>query len=819
MKNLSPLFCLLIFILIINVNNGQTCSSSCGNIPIRYPFRLSKDPASCGDRDYELSCLENNSTILYFRKGFYYVKKISYDKHIIQVVDVNFANGSCGLPSRALSMDDLLNDPRYPGWSNYHYAYTLYYLRCSSEISDLANSKVPCLSDDLSNVYVKVTSYWRRFFTFIDFPNSCKLISTLPSYYYGIKNVEQKKPSYETILKMQESGFDMVWSVECRDCKSKSRSCHQRLANSTTEFDCYTISYDDDYDEYVQAIVDLTVVTVEGIFFISFVSNIHTPPLGYICFPLPQMLLFKRSLRRFIFGLWCHRIARFGNVTRPKLMIWKCLPKPESDSPKEMLVPEFMDQRSLLYPFRLSKDPAGCGDRDYELSCLENNSTILYFRKGFYYVKKISYDEHIIRVVDVNFVNGSCGLPNRDLTLDQLYNDPLYPGMTKNVTYTYTLNYLRCSNEISDLGKTRVPCLSGDVYVNLTSYYDSPSFLEIPSSCKLISAVPAYYEDEMLEQKKISYETILKMQESGFDMVWSVGCRECMSRRRRSMCSQRFPSTTEFECIQLYDDEYYDEIRQIIIAFSVVSLEVCGDKDYELSCQNNNDTILNFRKGSYYVKRIYYEDHVIQVVDVNLANGSCGLPSRALSMDDLLNDPRYPGWTNYDYAYTLNYLRCSTEISDLANSRVPCLSDDSSNVYVMVTSYWRSPFILEIPKSCKLISALPSYYYDIEMVEQKNPSYETILKMQESGFDMVWSVECRDCNSKRRSCIQGFNSTTEFACLTKVDNNDFYDKFGGIYTSVSVAFVADSYSFHWLYLLSFATNAAIQEIKKIHIWF
>ncbi|OMO72551.1 hypothetical protein COLO4_27573 [Corchorus olitorius] len=226
----------------------------------------------------------------------------------------------------------------------------------------------------------------------------------------------------------------------------------------------------------------------------------------------------------------------------------------------------------IKYPFRLSKDPSNCGDRDYELSCLENNSTILYFRKGFYYVKKISYEEHIIRVVDVNFANGSCGLPNRDLTLDQLYNDPLYPGITKNYTYSYTLNYLRCSSEISDLGKSRVACLSGDVYVKLTSYYETLSFLEIPSSCKLISTVPGYYEDEMLEQKKPSYETILKMQESGFDMVWSVGCRECKSRRRRSRCSQRFPSTTEFECMQLYDDEYYEEIRQLIIGLSVVSV-------------------------------------------------------------------------------------------------------------------------------------------------------------------------------------------------------------------------------------------------------
>ncbi|OMO72552.1 hypothetical protein COLO4_27574 [Corchorus olitorius] len=445
------------------------------------------------------------------------------------------------------------------------------------------------------------------------------------------------------------------------------------------------------------------------------------------------------------------------------------------------------DIPNISYPFRLKEDPAGCGDPDFELSC-KNNSTILNFHGGKYYVKKISYDQHIIRVVDVNLANGSCGLPSKAMSMDQLTMSRVYPG-TVDFSSSYTLNYVRCSSNISNLGNSRVPCLSNNssnVYVNISSWW-SLAYDQIPKSCKLISSVPATYEEDMdlLHQQNVSYETILKMQESGFDMVWSVECRDCSVKGR--YCETKSNSTTLFKCKKEYDynlvllavysfliAEYLAGNFLVLFSsfkfqlFSLPNPAGCGDRDYELSCLENNSTILDFRKGFYYVKKISYDKHIIQVVDVNFANGSCGLPSRALSLDQLLVDPRYPGVTNYNYTYTLYYLRCSSEISELANSRVPCLSEDSSNVYVKVTSYWRRLFtFIDFPSSCKLISTLPSYYYDVKNVEQKKPSYGTILKMQESGFDMVWSVECRDCKSKpRSSCYQRDNSTTEFDCFT-----------------------------------------------------
>ncbi|KAK6281188.1 PREDICTED: LEAF RUST 10 DISEASE-RESISTANCE LOCUS RECEPTOR-LIKE PROTEIN KINASE-like 2.4 [Theobroma cacao] len=234
MKNFSALFSLLIF-LFINATearkNPQLCSSSCGDIhDISYPFRLKEDPDGCGDPDFQLSC-KNNKTILNFHGGFYYVKRISYDERTIRVADVNLANGSCGLPNRSLSIQEVQMDARYPGLVNYNYSYALNFVRCSNNISDLANSRVPCLSGNTSLVYVNITGY--PLFS-NDVPKSCEVISTVPAFY----EITVKNLSYETALKMQESGFDMRWSVECRDCRAKGRGCVYETRDTTYLFKC-----------------------------------------------------------------------------------------------------------------------------------------------------------------------------------------------------------------------------------------------------------------------------------------------------------------------------------------------------------------------------------------------------------------------------------------------------------------------------------------------------------------------------------------------------------------------------------------------------
>ncbi|KAF2310909.1 hypothetical protein GH714_018357 [Hevea brasiliensis] len=204
----------------------EICSSSCGELnKITYPFRLTTDPVECGDPDYQLSC-QDNKPILEFHSGQYFVKQISYDRHLIRLVDVNLASGSCNLPHSSVSVDEVKYDNRYGGLVSSTFAS---FFRCSSEINDQAYRKVPCLSGNDSHVYVSYGTY-----VISDLQGSCSFISRVPTIYQAVWY-----PSYESILKLMASGFDLEWSVECRDCIADGGSCTLSSLGTPNIYECH----------------------------------------------------------------------------------------------------------------------------------------------------------------------------------------------------------------------------------------------------------------------------------------------------------------------------------------------------------------------------------------------------------------------------------------------------------------------------------------------------------------------------------------------------------------------------------------------------
>ncbi|KAH9792401.1 protein kinase domain-containing protein [Citrus sinensis] len=197
----------------------QMCSSSYGDVKnISYHFRLKGDPAGCGHPELQLPC-ESNKIILEFNSAKYYVKRISYDKCTISVAEVNLANGSCSLPYKSFSLSAAYHD-LYKSFSPRHYIlrsfiyYYLdsftYYVNCSSNIVDQAFTKVPCLSDNKSNVYVYLGSADTND-AISDLPESCVFISKVPV----VLNRSVDNPSYEDLRKLLDSGFDFTWFEEC----------------------------------------------------------------------------------------------------------------------------------------------------------------------------------------------------------------------------------------------------------------------------------------------------------------------------------------------------------------------------------------------------------------------------------------------------------------------------------------------------------------------------------------------------------------------------------------------------------------------------
>ncbi|KAG8498404.1 hypothetical protein CXB51_006828 [Gossypium anomalum] len=243
-RPLFPLFIFLFFIPGFHSRNLQQCSSSCGDLTnISYPFRLRGDPAGCGDVDFQLSC-QNNTAILNFREGKYYVKGISYDKRTIRVVDVNLAHGTCGLPYKSLSMSEATEDGRFPSLITFWQAN---FVNCSNTIPELTDSKVPCLSGDTSHVYVNFSN--RNLFGY-EIPRSCKVISRIPTSWEN----ELNYPYNETTLKLLATGFDLRWSVECRNCHTSGLSCVYKSNNDPRIFQCETV-FEEDYKTLLPAVI------------------------------------------------------------------------------------------------------------------------------------------------------------------------------------------------------------------------------------------------------------------------------------------------------------------------------------------------------------------------------------------------------------------------------------------------------------------------------------------------------------------------------------------------------------------------------------
>ncbi|KAL5763438.1 hypothetical protein ACOSP7_019702 [Xanthoceras sorbifolium] len=95
----------------------------------------------------------------------------------------------------------------------------------------------------------------------------------------------------------------------------------------------------------------------------------------------------------------------------------------------------------------------------------------------------------------------------------------------------------------------------------------------------------------------------------------------------------------------------------------------------------------------------------------------------------------FPKYYNLVYA---NFVRCSSKISDPTCRRLACLDGNQSYVYVKYGGY----YIDDLPVSCSFISRVP-----MRKASMEYPPYEAIQKLLQSGFDLRWFLECRDCGS------------------------------------------------------------------------
>ncbi|KAL8538010.1 hypothetical protein ACS0TY_000097 [Phlomoides rotata] len=191
-------------------NPPPTCSASaCGDIPnISFPFRLKNDPQHCGVPDYELSCENNVTTIVYLYSHKYRVKAIDYVNGTMRVSDVSVNNNICSFPYFSLNVFlSSLDFHYYPYELTYNRRISL--MRCPYPLknSSLFTHELPTNchhpSNSSTHTYIKVNNMMKV----TDVGDNCTLYSTATSW--AFKDFENVSVSeiHDSLL----YGFQLHW--------------------------------------------------------------------------------------------------------------------------------------------------------------------------------------------------------------------------------------------------------------------------------------------------------------------------------------------------------------------------------------------------------------------------------------------------------------------------------------------------------------------------------------------------------------------------------------------------------------------------------
>jgi hypothetical protein len=218
-------------------NNTVYCAPSCGNIHISYPFRLSTDPNSCGNKKYELTC-ENNRPALYLNEAVkYYVQAINYSNLMIRLVDADVQKDDCF----SIPRHSLIYDYYFPFYISY--TSTFVFMSCPNPIlispsynivdassckngSTLFNSTSNISSPSSQNYsYVFIAySYYYYYDSIIgylqlrDIPDLCHVNLMYPaSFTFDQPKNETNIISYKDVHDSIVYGFYLSWFWACCD--------------------------------------------------------------------------------------------------------------------------------------------------------------------------------------------------------------------------------------------------------------------------------------------------------------------------------------------------------------------------------------------------------------------------------------------------------------------------------------------------------------------------------------------------------------------------------------------------------------------------
>ncbi|XVF33639.1 hypothetical protein REPUB_Repub17cG0185200 [Reevesia pubescens] len=202
----------LFFLPVCNSRKALSCSSSCGNVSIKNPFRLRNDPEHCGYFFYELAC-EHDRTVLKIDFGSFYVESISYNYKTLHVVDPGLNKNDCSsLPRYAWTSNNLSYQGGHPYYDRpYSLSLetddTMIFLNCSTPMDP---SKYLDASPCITNSSLPQAKQPYIFFGTLQVSslrNSCDFLLMTPAVFQTIGN-----HTYSDIHKKLTLGYELSWS-------------------------------------------------------------------------------------------------------------------------------------------------------------------------------------------------------------------------------------------------------------------------------------------------------------------------------------------------------------------------------------------------------------------------------------------------------------------------------------------------------------------------------------------------------------------------------------------------------------------------------
>lgn len=179
---------------------GNSCASSCGNLSIISPFRLSSDPVECGMPGYEFDC-EDNCTTLVTNHGKFFVENVSDFNQTIRIVDASLNTNTCSLPQSSVLFDGpcWTMDPSFYGLN------FMYVLKCNTPV----NSSLYVDTSACTNRTSALDTYFFLFNNQTEvsgFNESCSIEAQYPVLLSNTTNLSAYDIYHELLM-----GFDLPW--------------------------------------------------------------------------------------------------------------------------------------------------------------------------------------------------------------------------------------------------------------------------------------------------------------------------------------------------------------------------------------------------------------------------------------------------------------------------------------------------------------------------------------------------------------------------------------------------------------------------------